>query len=150
MKQKEKAAPHCGTTQITCLAVDEVHFISPFLVNATKIELVACHLLSNGPMGTSALSGLAGLQDLNFRNSISELRRHHGITILDEFFDHQHSGGGLTRLKRYWLADRDEARKVAELVNHKRKQRGAALLRQKQIAHYLSAFPSNTGPIFAT
>ncbi|MNJ54898.1 hypothetical protein D3C77_503600 [compost metagenome] len=45
-------------------------------------------------------------------------------------------------MKRYWLADRDQARKLAELVNLKRKQRGAAPLSREQIARYLVAFPT--------
>ena len=95
---------------------------------ATKHELVAVHLLEQGAQGVSALSGLAGLHDLNPRNSISELRREHGIEIMDTFFDHQHSGGGTTRFKRYWLADREQAQKLVALINHWRKQRQAAPL----------------------
>jgi len=107
---------------------------------AIKLELAATHFLENGPAGTSSLSGLAGLHDLNFRNSVCDLRKL-GIHILDERFPHQHSGGGLTHLKRYWLADRNQARKAAELVNLKRKARGAEPLSQEQIARYLAAFP---------
>lgn len=95
---------------------------------ATKHELVAVHLLEQGSQGVSALSGLAGLHDLNMRNSISELRRNHGIAITDAFFEHQHSGGGITRIKRYWLASRGEAYKLVALINHWRKQRQAAPL----------------------
>lgn len=108
----------------------------------TKHELVATHLLEQGSQGVSALSGLAGLHDLNMRNSISLLRRNHGIRILDELFEHQHNGGGQTHFKRYWLADREEARKVAELVNLKRRQRNALPMEQEQIACYLAAFPA--------
>ncbi|QNF17853.1 hypothetical protein FT669_13515 [Aeromonas jandaei] len=95
---------------------------------ATKHEMVALHLLEQGAQGVSALSGLAGLHDLNLRNSVSLLRREHGIEIADAFFDHQHSGGGITRIKRYWLADREQAHKLVALINHWRKQRNAAPL----------------------
>ncbi|MNF41046.1 hypothetical protein D3C84_220640 [compost metagenome] len=84
------------------------------------------------------------MHDLNPRNSISDLRSSHGIIILDAFFEHRHSEGGTVWLKRYWLADRDEARKVAELVNMKRKQRGAEPLSREQIARYLVAFPTKS------
>lgn len=137
MAEKQKAAPQNGTTPNTHADV-----ITQPTRDATKLELVALHLVENGPAGISPLSALAGLHDLNPRNSISDLRRHHGITILDEYFSHQHSGRGVTHFKRYWLADRDEARKVAELVNLKRKQRGAASLSRDQIARYLAAFPT--------
>ena len=113
---------------------------------ATKVELAALHLLENGLSGTSALSGLAGLHDMNFRNSISDLRNKHGIHIPDEGFDHQHSGGETTRMKRYWLADRNQARKAAELVNLKRKKRGAEPLSREQIARYLAAIPASEQP----
>ena len=95
---------------------------------ATKHELVAVHLLEQGAQGVSALSGLAGLRDLNMRNSVSLLRREHGIEIADAFFEHQHSGGGITRLKCYWLADREQAHKLVALINHWRRQRQAAPL----------------------
>lgn len=136
MTAKEKAAPQNGTTPITTTDV-----ITTPTSAATKLELVALHLVENGTHGISALSALAGLHDLNPRNSISDLRRQHGINVADEYFIHQHRGGGLTHLKRYWLADRNEARKVAELVNLKRKQRGAIPLSREQIARYLAAFP---------
>ncbi|MFQ1647697.1 hypothetical protein ACK4A2_01275 [Aeromonas veronii] len=95
---------------------------------ATKHELVALHLLEQGAQGVSALSGLAGLHDLNLRNSVSLLRREHGIEIMDAFFEHQHSGGGTVRLKNYWLADREQAHKLVALINHWRRQRQAAPL----------------------
>ena len=95
---------------------------------ATKHELVAVHLLEQGAQGVSALSGLAGLRDLNMRNSVSLLRREHGIEIADAFFEHQHSGGGTVRLKNYWLADREQAHKLVALINHWRRQRQAAPL----------------------
>lgn len=85
----------------------------------TKYELVATHLLEQGIQGVSALSGLAGLHDLNLRNS---------ICILDAFFTHEHSDGGTTRFKRYWLADREQAYKLVALINHWRQQRQAAPL----------------------
>ena len=114
--QKEKAAPQNGTTKLE----PGQHI--------TKHELVATHLLEQGAQGVSALSGLAGLHDLNMRNSISLLRRNHGIAIADAFFEHRHSGGGTTRLKRYWLSDREQAHKLVALINHWRHQRQAAPL----------------------
>lgn len=137
MTEKEKAAPQNGTTPITHTDVTTAPTSA-----ATKLELVALHLVENGTNGISSLSALAGLHDLNPRNSISELRRQHGVRISDEYFSHQHSGGGFARIKRYWLADRAEARKAAELVNLKRKQRGAAPLSRERIARYLAAFPA--------
>ena len=138
--EKTKAAPQNGTTQ----NMQTEHSITP-IRSATKLELVAVHLLENGTNGTSSLSGLSGLHDLNFRNSVSVLRRQ-GIDIQDEFFPHQHTGGEQVYLKRYWLADRNQARKAAELVNMKRKKRGAEPLSREQIARYLAAIPANEQP----
>ena len=138
--EKTKAAPQSGTTQ----NMQTEHSITPLRI-ATKLELVAIHLLENGTTGTSSLSGLAGLHDLNFRNSVSKLRGC-GIQILDERFPHQHSGGEQVYLKRYWLADRNQARKAAELVNLKRKKRGAEPLSREQIARYLAAIPASEQP----
>ena len=137
---KTKAAPQSGTTP----NMQTEHSITPLRI-ATKLELVAIHLLENGTTGTSSLSGLAGLHDLNFRNSVSKLRGC-GIQILDERFPHQHSGGEQVYLKRYWLADRNQARKLAELVNLKRKARGALSLSREQIARYLAAIPASEQP----
>ena len=95
--QKEKGRTANGTTKLE----PGQHI--------TKHELVATHLLEQGAQGVSALSGLAGLHDLNMRNSISLLRRNHGIAIADAFFEHRHSGGGITRIKCYWLSDREQA-----------------------------------------
>lgn len=114
--QKEKGRTANGTTKLE----PGQHI--------TKHELVATHLLEQGAQGVSALSALAGLHDLNPRNSISLLRRNHGIAIADAFFEHRHSGGGTARLKRYWLADREQAHKLVALINHWRKQRQAAPL----------------------
>lgn len=100
----------------------------------TKCELIAIHLLEQGAQGVSALTGLAGLHDLNVRNSISQLRRQHGIVIEDAFFEHSHSGGGTTRFKRYWLADREQAHKLVALINHWRHQRQAAPLAEEYAA----------------
>lgn len=138
--EKTKAAPQSGTTP----NMQTEHSITPLRI-ATKLELVAIHLLENGTTGTSSLSGLAGLHDLNFRNSVSKLRGC-GIQILDERFPHQHSGGEQVYLKRYWLADRNQARKAAELVNMKRKKRGAEPLSREQIARYLAAIPASEQP----
>ena len=122
--QKEKGRTANGTTYQ--LERDK-HTTQPTRC-ATKHELVALHLLEQGAQGVSALSALAGLRDLNQRNSISELRRQHGIEIADAFFEHQHSGGGITRLKCYRLADREQAHKLVALINHWRRQRQAAPL----------------------
>ncbi|MFL9592745.1 hypothetical protein ACKC5O_12180 [Aeromonas schubertii] len=114
--QKEKGRTANGTTQL-----EQGQHI-------TKYELVATHLLEQGAQGVSALSGLAGLHDLNLRNSIGLLRRNHGVVITDAFFEHQHSGGGTTRFKRYWLADREQAYKLVVLINHWRHLRQVAPL----------------------
>ena len=138
--EKTKAAPQNGTT----LNKQIQHSTAP-IRSATKLEQAAVHLLENGTNGTSSLSGLSGLHDLNFRNSVSKLRGC-GIQILDERFPHQHSGGEQVYLKRYWLADRNQARKLAELVNLKRKARGALSLSREQIARYLAAMPASEQP----
>ncbi len=137
--KKQKAVPRNGTT----LNKQPEHNTSPARC-ATKLELVATHLLKNGIAGASSLSGLAGLHDLNFRNSISDLRKM-GIVIHDERFPHHHSGGGLAYLKRYWIADRKEAHKVVELVNTRRNARNEESLSKELIACLLVAFPSSTG-----
>ena len=137
---KTKAAPQSGTTP----NMQTEHSITPLRI-ATKLELVAIRLLENGPDGISALSSLARDHDLNPRNSVSKLRGC-GIQILDERFPHQHSGGEQVYLKRYWLADRNQARKAAELVNMKRKKRGAEPLSREQIARYLAAIPASEQP----
>lgn len=105
----------------------------------TKMEMVALHLLEQGPFGVSALTGLAELKDLNLRNGVSELRAA-GVEICDRYFEHKHSGGGITRMKLYWLLDRDQARKVSELVNLKRKKRGALPISPEQEASYLAPY----------
>ena len=138
--EKTKAAPQNGTT----LNKQIQHSTAP-IRSATKLEQAAVHLLENGTNGTSSLSGLSGLHDLNFRNSVSKLRGC-GIQILDERFPHQHTGGEQVYLKRYWLADRNQARKLAELVNLKRKARGALSLSREQIARYLAAIPASEQP----
>ena len=111
---------------------------------ATKHELVAVHLLEQGAQGVSALSGLAGLRDLNMRNSVSLLRREHGIEIADAFFEHQHSGGGTVRLKNYWLADREQAQKLVALINHWRRQRQAAPLADDYAAILCARTPESS------
>ena len=108
----------------------------------TKYELVAIHLLEQGSQGVSALSGLAGLHDLNLRNSIGLLRRKHGVAITDAFFEHRHRGGGTTRFKRYWLADRDQAYKLVVLINHWRYQRQAAPLADDYAATLCARTPA--------
>ncbi|MFM5441850.1 hypothetical protein ACET9K_20625 [Aeromonas enteropelogenes] len=114
--QKKKGRTANGTTQL-----EQCQHI-------TKYELVATHLLEQGFQGVSALSGLAGLHDLNLRNSIGLQRRKHGIVIEDAYFDHQHCGGGMARFKLYWLADREQAFKLVALINYWRHQRQAAPL----------------------
>ena len=132
MSKKEKAAPQNGTTKLE----PGQHI--------TKHELVATHLLEQGAQGVSALSGLAGLHDLNMRNSISLLRRNHGIAIADAFFEHRHSGGGTTRLKRYWLSDREQAHKLVALINHWRRQRQAAPLADDHAAILCARTPESS------
>lgn len=156
MKQKDKTAQQRGTPQIT-----KINLIAQSIRNTTKVEqmgdgpmeniafirevtkpkLVGIYLMENDPQGISALSGLSALHDLNPRNSISELRRDYGIRILDEFFSHRHSGDETVKMKRYWLADSCQARKVAALVNLKSKQHGATPLSRNQMASYLTASP---------
>ncbi|WP_270804802.1 hypothetical protein [Aeromonas sp. QDB66] len=123
MSQIKKAASQNGTASTK---PGESSTMSP--KGATKLELVACHLLEQGSQGVSALTGLSGLHDLNLRNSVGLLRREHGISILSEFFEHQYSCGGTTRFKRYWLADREQAHKLVALINNWRHQRQAAPL----------------------
>lgn len=132
----KKAAPKTGTTNTA-----RVEHSSTTSHGATKLELVALHLLENGPDGTSSLSGLARLHDLNFRNGVSDLRMM-GVRILDERFKHQHTGGDAVSMKRYFPADRNQARKLAERINACRRKRGAEPLSQTQIASYLAAFPA--------
>lgn len=136
MNKKEKVVSQNGTTH-----TKQGDTITQPISIATKLELVAIHLLENGTQGISALSAFAKLHDLNPRNSISDLRKHHNITISDEFFSHQHAGGDVVHFKRYWLADRDKARKVVVLVNFKRQQRGAMPLSEEQIVRFLTLFP---------
>ena len=130
--QKEKGRTANGTTKLE----PGQHI--------TKHELVATHLLEQGSQGVSALSGLAGLHDLNMRNSISLLRRNHGIAIADAFFEHRHSGGGTTRLKRYWLSDREQAHKLVALINHWRHQRQAAPLADDYAAILCARTPEDS------
>lgn len=139
--KKEKAAPQNGTTP-----TKQGYLTTKTTKIPTMLELAAVHLLECGMKGTSQLTAFARHRDFNYRNSIDDLRNDHGVIIPDELFTHQHSGGGVTRLKRYWLADRDQARKAAELVNHKRRQRGGAPLSQGQVASYLTRFPSTSQP----
>lgn len=130
--QKEKGRTANGTTKLE----PGQHI--------TKHELVATHLLEQGAQGVSALSGLAGLRDLNMRNSIGLIRRNHGIAIADAFFDHQHSGGGTARFKRYWLADREQAHKLVDLINHWRRQRQAAPLADDYAAILCARTPESS------
>lgn len=130
MQKEEKGRTANGTTQLE----QDQHI--------TKYELVATHLLEQGAQGVSALSGLAGLHDLNLRNSIGRLRRNHGIAITDAFFEHKHSGGGTTHFKRYWLADREQAHKLVVLINHWRHLRQAAPLAEEYAATMCARTPA--------
>ena len=130
--QKEKGRTANGTTKLE----PGQHI--------TKHELVATHLLEQGAQGVSALSGLAGLHDLNMRNSISLLRRNHGVAITDAFFEHRHSGGGITRIKCYWLSDREQAHKLVALINHWRHQRQAAPLADDYAAILCARTPEDS------
>ena len=113
---------------------------------ATKLELTAYHLLEQGPQkGCTALTGLANCRDLNYRNGVSELRKM-GVSILDEYFTHQHSGGGKVQMKRYWLATVEDARKVVALVNLKRGKRGEVLISPEQEAQYLKQYENGADP----
>ncbi|MGN4956751.1 hypothetical protein ACTG16_12050 [Aeromonas sp. 23P] len=108
---------------------------------ASLLEIACIHLLDKGLSGTSQLTAFASHQDFNYRSRINELRNRHHLVIRGETFEHRHSGSGVARFKRHWLADRNEARKAIALINHKRTLRGATLLNQKQIDRYLSRFP---------
>ena len=116
------------------------------ITKATKVpallELAAAHLLESGMKGTSQLTFFPLYHDFNYRNRIDELRNDHDVIIHSTPFDHRNSAGRTTRFERYWLADREEARKVAELVNLKRRQRNALPMEPEQIACYLAAFPA--------
>jgi hypothetical protein len=127
--QKEKGRTANGTTQL-----EQGQHI-------TKYELVASHLLEQGALGVSALSGPAGLHDLNLRNSIGLLRRNHGLAMMDAFFEHQHSGGGTTCFKRYWLADRKQAHKLGVLINHWRHLRQVVPLAEEYAATLCARTP---------
>ncbi|MGY6039413.1 hypothetical protein [Aeromonas sp. AE23HZ002T15] len=129
--QKEKGRTANGTTQL-----EQGQHI-------TKYELVATHLLEQGAQGVSALSGLAGLHDLNLRNSIGLLRRNHGVAITNAFFEHQHSGG-TTRFKRYCLADREQAHKLVVLINNWRHLRQAVPLAKEYAAILCARTPAAT------
>ncbi|MFM5205994.1 hypothetical protein ACEUAW_17255 [Aeromonas veronii] len=114
--------------------------------NMHKLELTAYHLLEQGPQkGCTALTGLANCRDLNYRNGVSDLRKM-GVSILDEYFTHQHSGGGRVQMKRYWLATVEDARKVVALVNLKRGKRGEVLISPEQEAQYLKQYENGADP----
>lgn len=146
MKQIEKAATQSGTPQTNCLKTSGADSIGLLPGPATQFELVAIHLLENGQDGISALSALWCLDGLNLHESISKLRRHHGITIKDTFFVYRYFWGGQSYFKRYWLANRYQAFKVAKLVNHKRRQRGAALLSLEECTHYFALYSPTFPP----
>lgn len=105
----------------------------------TKLELVAYHLITRGRGGVSALTGLAKLRDLNLRNGVSDLRAV-GVSICDEYFEHQHSGGGIARMKRYWPESADDVLKLVALVNLKRAKRNEEPISPEQVAKYLKPY----------
>ena len=139
MSTKEKAAPQNGTTPN---ATSPGHATTKAPKVPTLLELAATHLLERGMRGTSQLTFFPLYRDFNYRNRIDELRNDHDVIIHSMPFDHRNSAGRTTRFERYWLANREEARKVAELVNLKRRQRNALPMEQEQIARYLAAFPA--------
>ena len=132
MRKKEKAAPQNGTTKL-----EPGQHITKATKVPTLLELAAVHLLESGMKGTSQLTFFPLYHDFNYRNRIDELRNDHDVIIHSMPFDHRNSAGRTTRFERYWLANREEARKVAELVNLKRRP-----MEQEQIARYLAAFPA--------
>ncbi|RSM26079.1 hypothetical protein C5B76_10950 [Aeromonas salmonicida] len=140
--KKQKAAPQNGTTPNTHTDV-----ITRKPSKAHRIELACLHLLGNAQEGTTRITATHFYGDFDYRNRIDELRNDHGIKIESRPYEHMRQDGGISRLSLYYLPDRHEARKVAELVNLKRKQRGAASLSQVQISSYLARFPlpSQTG-----
>lgn len=141
--KKQKAAPlKNGTTPNTHTDVTTKKPSKPH-----RIELACLHLLGNAQEGTTRITATHFYGDFDYRNRIDELRNDHGIKIESRPYEHMRQDGGISRLSLYWLADRDQARKVAELVNLKRKQRGAQPLSQGQISSYLARFPlpSQTG-----
>lgn len=105
----------------------------------TKLELVACHLITQGRDGASALTALAKLRDLNMRNGVSDLRAV-GVSICDEYFEHQHSGGGIARMKRYWPESADDVLKLVALVNLKRAKRNEEPISPEEVAKYLEPY----------
>ena len=139
MSKKEKAAPQNGTTTTT---PSPGHTTTKPPKVASLLELAAAHLLESGMKGTSQLTFFPLYHDFNYRNRIDELRNDHDVIIHSMPFDHRNIAGRITRFERYWLADREEARKVAELVNLKRRKRNALPMEQEQIARYLAAFPA--------
>lgn len=146
MQKKEKAAPQNGATMKaetdTVTRDCEINSITCKARHPTRLELACIHLLDNGPQGTSRVSASRANGDPDYRNWISELRRKYGIQIESETFDYLGQGGRVSHLSRYYLPNRDEARRAAELANLKRKERGAEPLSQAQIARYLAAFPA--------
>ncbi|MFB3241106.1 hypothetical protein Q7C15_20245 [Aeromonas salmonicida] len=144
MSQKERAAPQNGTTPTT---PSPGHATTKAPKVPTLLELAAAHLLESGMKGASQLTFFPLYHDFNYRNRIDELRNDHDVIIHSMPFDHRNRAGRIVRFERYWLADREEARKVAELVNLKRRQRNALPMEQEQIACYLAAFPALPGEL---
>lgn len=136
MTEKEKAAPQNGTTPNTRTDATTCR-----TRKASRVELACIHLLDNAQEGTTRISASRSFGDYDYRNRIDELRNDHGINIESRPYNHMGPDGCISHLSLYWLPDRGEARKAAELVNLKRKQRGAAPLSREQIARYLAAFP---------
>ncbi|WP_270804179.1 hypothetical protein [Aeromonas sp. QDB02] len=144
MSQKERAAPQNGTTPTT---PSPGHATTKAPKVPTLLELAAAHLLESGMKGTSQLTFFPLYHDFNYRNRIDELRNDHDVIIHSMPFDHRNRAGRIARFERYWLADREEARKVAELVNLKRRQRNALPMEPELIACYLAGFPALPGEL---
>lgn len=137
MAEKQKAAPQNGTTPNT-----RPNATTSRQRKATRIELACIHLLECAQAGTTRVTAFHHHGDGDYRNRIDELRNDHGIKIPSKHCEHKCWDGSISYISRYWLPDREQARKVAELVNLKRKQRGAPPLSQGQVARYLAAFPT--------
>ena len=75
-------------------------------------------------------------------SDVSYLKNEKGIAIARKTEQYKSKDGHVSNFKRYWLPDRDEARKALILTNHYRRKRKAAPLTQKEFAFYLTNFPS--------
>lgn len=136
MSKKEKAAPQNGTTPNT-----QQDATTSRPRKARRIELACIHLLENAKEGTTRVSAFHSYGDPDYRNRIADLRNDHGIIIESRPYEYVGQDGSISHLSLYWLPDRTEARKVAELVNFKRRLRGAQPLSQGQVSSYIARFP---------